>query len=62
MFSKSRAELDKEATAIISGRDMVKVKNLMLRKFRVDAFNRLTNDQIEEFIEILKDAVYKGMV
>lgn len=59
---KSRLELENQLAPLLENRNMEKVKDLMRRNFRVDKFVRLTNEQLEYFIELIRDAIYKGLL
>ena len=62
MTLKSRSELDSEVTPLLVGKNQEKVSALMMRHYRVSRFAQLETWQYAEFIEILKDAIYKGLV
>jgi hypothetical protein len=58
----SRLELETKITALIVGKDMVRVKNFLSRHFKSNEFNSLTTFELEKALPLIEDAIYKGEI
>lgn len=54
------SELMTEISILIRGRNMSKVRWYLEQHFRVNSFNKLSLEELEEALEVLESAVSRG--
>jgi hypothetical protein len=53
---RSRLQLDTEVFPLIKNKNRDEIVKLLLQRYRKSSFEKLTNDQLENFINFLKES------